>query len=470
MYVLVKGGTVVTAADTYAADILIQGPTISRIEKDLNYPADQVIDASGKLVFPGGVDVHVHNDEVFGGTHSADDFYSGTVAAACGGTTTVVDFAYQSKGGSLAAALGEWQAKGEGKAAIDYGLHMIIVDVSDEILAEIPAMVEEGVTSFKMFMAYKNDLMVSDGDLFRVLQKCRQAGAVVSVHAENGDLLDVLVKGHLSRGETAPKYHAASRPPAVEAEATGRAITIARLADAPLYIVHLSCAEALSEVCHARAAGQPVFAETCPQYLCLDSRVYDAPGFEAAKFVCSPPIRDKRHQEALWSGLRSGNLQTVGSDHSSFNFQGQKELGREDFSKIPNGIPGAETRLYLLYTYGVLSGRISLNRFVDIACTAPAKLFGLFPKKGTIAVGSDADMVIWDPKKEFTIAQRDLHNNMDYTPFEGMRVRGAPSTVLSKGEVIFRNGSFCGRVGTGEFLKRGRSSESLNTAPPASTP
>ncbi|MCL5046904.1 MAG: dihydropyrimidinase, partial [Actinobacteria bacterium] len=371
MKTLIKNGRIVTAADNYVADLLIENGRVTAIGQGLAVSDAQVIDASGKYVLPGGIDVHTHNEMPFGGTISADDFESGTIAAAAGGTTCIVDWALQSKGGTLAQGLATWKEKARGKAVIDYGFHIAINELTDGVIAEIPSIVEEGVSSLKCFMAYKGVLQVDDATLFKSLLKSKEAGAIFCVHAENGDVIDVLVKQALAKGETGPLYHALTRPPEAEGEATGRAIALAEMAGAPLYIVHLSASHALGKVKAARDKGLPIFAETCPHYLFLDHSRYELPGFESAKFVCSPPIREKRHQDVLWSGLANGSLATVGSDHCPFNFKGQKELGLNDFSKIPNGAPGVEHRVVLTYQ-GVLSGKISLSKFVEVVSTNPA--------------------------------------------------------------------------------------------------
>ena len=452
MDLVVKNGRVITATDDYVADIGIQGGKIAAIGKDLS--GKNVMDASGMLVFPGGVDVHTHLDMPFMGMVSADDFRTGTIAAASGGTTCLVDFAIQGKGQSLVEALATWKKKAEGKAVIDYGFHIAITDLPDTVLAEIPKVVEEGVTSFKLFMAYKGSLMVDDGTFFKTLVKANECGALVSFHAENGEVLDVLIKKFLAEGKGDPIHHALSRPPKAEGEATGRGFALAEMANAPIYVVHLSCSEALDKVKMFRDRGLPVYAETCPQYLMLDIERYNEPNFGGAKYVMSPPLREKWNQDVLWDGLRNGYLQTVATDHCPFNFKGQKDKGKGDFSKIPNGAPSLETRMSLLFTEGVVKGRISINRFVEVFSTNPAKLFGLFPEKGTIAVGSDADLVIFDPKNEVTITQSLLHQNVDYTAFEGFRVKGYPVKTIVGGQLVIDNGKFVGKEGAGRYIKR----------------
>src|SRR5687767_7120020 len=454
MSLLVKGGTVVTATDQYTGDILVEGEKISTIGTDLTMPADRVIDARGKYVFPGGIDVHTHLDMPFGGTTSADDFESGTIAAAHGGTTTVVDFAIQYHGQTLQHARDTWMRKAEGRAAIDYGFHMIITDLGQQVEAEMDTLVREGVTSFKLFMAYPGVFMLDDASIFRALLRTGQNGGTICMHAENGGVIDVLVKKALAEGKTAPKYHALTRPARAEAEATHRAIALAEMADVPIYIVHLSAAEALEMVTEARDRGLPAYAETCPQYLFLSYDNYEEPGFDGAKYVMSPPLRPRETQDQLWRGLAFNDLQAISTDHCPFCMKEQKALGRDDFSKIPNGAPGIETRMSLVYDGGVRQGRISLSRWVELTSTSPAKIFGLFPRKGTIAPGSDADIVIFNPEKTTTLSAKTLHMKVDYNPYEGRTVQGVSETVISRGKVIVEDGKFTGRAGAGEFLKR----------------
>ena len=454
MRTLIKNGTVVTAADTYLGDVLIEGERISTIGTALEVDADRVIDAAGKYVLPGGIDVHTHLDMPFGGTTSADDFESGTIAAAHGGTTSIVDFAIQYKGERLHTAWENWARRAEGKAAIDYGFHMIITDLTDQAEEEMDELVSQGITSFKLFMAYRGVLMLDDGSIFRALLRTGQNGGTICMHAENGDVIDVLVRRALAQGHTAPKFHALTRPSRAEAEATSRAICLAEMAEVPIYIVHLSAAEALEKVTEARDRGLPAYAETCPQYLFLSYDDYEEPGFDGAKYVMSPPLRPKAGQKELWRGLASNDLQAVSTDHCPFCMKEQKELGRADFSKIPNGAPGIETRMSLVYDGGVRTGYISLNRFVELTSTAPAKIFGLYPRKGTIAPGTDADIVIFDPERQLKLSAKTLHMKVDYNPYEGRQVRGAPDTVLSRGRVIVEAGRFVGRAGGGSFIKR----------------
>src|SRR5262245_2945708 len=454
MRVLIKNGTVVTAADLYKGDVLVEDEKIAVIGTSLNVQADKVIDAVGKYLLPGGVDVHTHLDMPFGGTTSADDFESGTRAAAFGGTTSIVDFAIQYRGQRLHDAWETWMKKADGRAVVDYGFHMIMTDLNDQTEAEMDALVRQGVTSFKLFMAYPGVFMLDDGAIFKALLRTGKNGGTICMHAENGGVIDVLVQRALAEGKTAPKYHALTRPARAEAEATHRAIALAEMADVPIYIVHLSAAEALEMVTEARDRGLPAYAETCPQYLFLSYDNYEEPGFEGAKYVMSPPLREKAKQDQLWRGLAFDDLQVISSDHCPFCMKEQKELGTNDFSKIPNGAPGIETRMSLVYDGGVRTGRITLNRFVELTSTSPAKIFGLFPRKGTIAPGSDADLVVFDPNRTFTLAAKTLHMKVDYNPYEGRQVTGATDTVLSRGRLVIEDGKFVGRAGAGSFLKR----------------
>ncbi len=461
--ILITGGTIVTAADTYEADVLLDGEKIAQIGTGLSAGGAKKIDASGKYVIPGGIDVHTHMELPFGGTSASDDFETGTRAAAFGGTTTIVDFAVQAMGGTLAAARDEWMRKADGKAVVDYGLHMIVRDVSDTILREMDTLVREGVSSFKLFMAYPGVFMVDDGAIFKALVRTGENGGLICMHAENGGVIDVLVKKALAEKKTAPKWHALTRPPEAEGEATGRAFKLAEMAGGvPLYIVHLSAAQALEQVRLFRDRGLPAYAETCPQYLFLSYDNYEEPGFEGAKYVMSPPLREKWHQEELWKGLQRNDLQVVSTDHCPFcmkeGFQGQpkqKELGKGDFSKIPNGAPGVETRMALMFDGGVVAGRITASRWIELTSTTPAKIMGMFPRKGTIAVGSDADIVIWDPKASQTLSAKTHHMRVDYSPYEGRKVKGKAVTVLSRGEVIVEKNRFVGKKGRGKFIKRG---------------
>jgi dihydropyrimidinase len=452
---IIRNGTVVTATDTYLADVAISNGRIAAVGSDLPVQnAAKIIDAAGKLVMPGGIDVHTHLDMPFGGTTSADDFETGTRAAAFGGTTTLIDFAIQYKGQPLRQAFDTWMNKASSKAVCDYAFHCIVTDISGGQLAEMNDLVHEGVTSFKLFMAYPGVFMLDDGSIFKALQTTSKNGGLVCMHAENGSAIDVIVQQALAEGKKTPKYHALTRPTTAEAEATARAIALAEMAGAPIYIVHLSCNDALEKVREARDRGLPVYAETCPQYLYLSLENMDAPGFEGAKYVFTPPLREKWHQEKLWNGLKRDHLQVVSTDHCPFCFKEQKELGKDDFTKIPNGGPGVEHRMSLIYSGGVAGGRFSANRFVELISTTPAKLFGLYPRKGTIAVGSDADLVIFDPKRKHTISAKTHHMRVDYSMFEGIKVTGMPDVVLSHGKVVVDGDKFLGRAGQGEFLKR----------------
>jgi dihydropyrimidinase len=452
---IIVNGRVATATDTYTSDVAISQGKISAVGQSLPRDnATKIIDAAGKFVFPGGIDVHTHLDMPFGGTTSADDFETGTRAAAFGGTTTLIDFAIQYKGQTLRTAFDTWMQKASGKAVCDYAFHCIITDLAGAQLEEMNALVREGVTSFKLFMAYPGVFMLDDASIFKALRATSKNGGLVCMHAENGGAIDVIVQQALAEGKKAPKYHALTRPTTAEAEAVSRAIALAEMAGAPVYIVHLSCNDALEKVREARDRGLPVYAETCPQYLYLSLENMDAPGFEGAKYVFTPPLREKWNQEKLWNGLKTDHLQVVSTDHCPFCFKEQKELGRDDFTKIPNGGPGIEHRLSLIYSGGVAGGRFSVNRFVELVSTTPAKLFGLYPRKGTIAVGSDADLVIFDPNRRHTISVKTHHMRVDYSMFEGIEVTGVPDAVLSRGQVVVEGDKFLGRAGAGDFLKR----------------
>ncbi len=452
---VIRNGTVVTATDLFPSDIGISNGKIAAIAQSLPVEnAGKVIDAAGLLVMPGGVDAHTHLDMPFGGTTSADDFESGTIAAAFGGTTTLIDFAIQQKGQSLRQAFETWMKKADGKAVIDYAFHCIITDLGDAQFDEMGALIREGVSSFKLFMAYPGVLMVDDATIFRAMSQAAKYGGLICMHAENGGVIDVIVRKALLEGKRAPKYHALTRPTTAEGEATARAIALAEMAGSPVYIVHLSSNDALEKVREARDRGLPAYAETCPQYLYLSLENMDVPGFEGAKYVFTPPLREKWHQEKLWQGLAHDTLQVVSTDHCPFCFKEQKELGKDDFTKIPNGGPGIEHRLSLIYTGGVHGGRFSPNRFVQLVATAPAKLFGLYPRKGTIAVGSDADIVVFDAHAEQVISASTHHMRVDYSMFEGIRVKGLPKAVLSRGHTIVENAKFVGKAGSGEFIRR----------------
>ena len=456
MSVLIKNGRIITAVDDYHADIYIEGETVSQIGASLSIEADKVIDAKGRYIFPGGIDPHTHLDMPFGGTTSADDFETGTLAAAHGGTTTIIDFAIQSKGESTLKGLDTWHEKAAGKATIDYGFHMIITDMAVERLPEMSRLRDEGVSSYKLFMAYPGVLYVDDGTLYRAFRKAGEDGTRICMHAENGIVIDEIVREAVADGKIEPKYHALTRPTRMEAEGVYRAIAIAEVAQVPLYIVHLSSHDALEEVKRGRARGVDVIAETCPQYLLLDQSWYEKENFEGAKWVMTPALREKWNQDSLWQGLQFRDLETIGTDHCPFCFKDQKELGRDSFTQIPNGAPGVENRMSVIFDAGVVKGRISLNRYVELTSTAAAKAFGLFPKKGTIAVGSDADIVIFDPNRKETISIENEfthHMNVDYSAYEGHEVQGWTETVLSRGRVVIENGKSAIKGG-GQFIKR----------------
>ncbi|MGZ8475176.1 MAG: dihydropyrimidinase [Candidatus Limnocylindria bacterium] len=453
MRTLIKGGTVVNADSSTSADVLVDGELIALIGSDLDAQADRTIDASGKLVIPGAIDVHTHMELPFGGTFAKDTFETGTRAAAFGGTTTIIDFAVQSKGAALRAGLDAWHAKAEGKACIDYGFHMIMSDVTDATLAEMDGLVDEGVTDFKLFTAYPGVFFSDDGAIFRAMQQTAKNGGLVMMHAENGLAIDVVAAQNAEAGNTDPYYHGVSRSPILEGEATNRVIRPAQVAEVPVYIVHLSAREALSAVRQARDEGLPAYAETCPQYLFLSLDDLGN-GFEGAKFICSPPLRPAHHQEDLWKGLRMDDLQVVSTDHCPFDFHGQKDLGRDDFRKVPNGLPGVEDRVNLLHSGGVLGGHLTPNRWVEITSTAPARMFGLAGRKGVVAAGADADLVVYDPAAKHTISASTHHMDVDYSCYEGWEVTGKPEIVLSRGKVVVEGDEWLGAPGDGRFLKR----------------
>jgi dihydropyrimidinase len=459
MRTLIKGGTIVNADATTAADVLIDGERIVLIGEAVDLEADRTLDATGRWVIPGAIDVHTHMELPFGGTFAKDTFETGTRAAAFGGTTTIVDFAVQSKGKSLRDGLDAWHAKAEGKATIDYGFHMIMSDVTDETLAEMDQLVAEGVTDFKLFTAYPGVFFSDDGAIFRAMQRTATNGGLILMHAENGLAIDVVAAQNADAGNTDPYYHGVSRSPVLEGEATNRVIRLAQVAGVPVYIVHLSAAEALDEVRRARDDGLPAYAETCPQYLFLTLDDLGN-GFEGAKFVCSPPLRPAEHAGELWKGLAKDDLQVVSTDHCPFDFHEQKEMGRDDFRKVPNGLPGVENRVDLLYSGGVAEGRITPNRWVEIISAAPARMFGM-PQKGAVAVGADADIVIYDPSRRHTISARTHHMDVDYSCYEGWEVTGGSDVVLSRGKVIVDGEEWLGTAGDGRFLKRQPTGEAL---------
>jgi dihydropyrimidinase len=455
----IANGTVVTASDTFKADVFIDNGKVVALGAMPDAKAEQTIDATGQYVIPGGIDCHTHMDMPFGGTSSSDDFESGTIAAAFGGTTTIVDFAIQSKGSSMRAGLDTWHAKAEGRAAVDYAFHMIMTEANQQTLEEMSSIVREGVTSFKMFMAYPGVFLVDDQQIFKAMLRAGELGALITMHAEIGLPIDVLVQRAIAEGHTAPVYHALTRSEVAEATGTERAIALAEMAKVPVYMVHLSAQRALERVMEARDRGLPAYAETCPQYLFLtEDHLRGEPGNEwkGAGYVCTPPLRPAHHHDHLWRGLRNYDLSVVATDHCPFCMKDQKELGRGDFSKIPNGMPGVETRLHLLWE-GVTKGKISMNRFVEITSTAPAKIFGMYGKKGTLAPGAEADVVVWDPNKRFELSKKNLHMKVDYSPFEGHTVPGSASHVFSRGELIVQNDQWVAKKqkGRGQFIRRG---------------
>ncbi len=456
MRTVITNGRIITATDDFQGDILIEGEQIVAVCSPGTFAtmqSDSVLDAQGKYIFPGAIDVHTHMELPLPMTVASDDFESGTIAAACGGTTCIIDFANQQRGHSLSEALQSWHTKAAGNAVIDYGFHITITDLTSAPEEAMDEMVAAGVTTFKLLMAYPGTFMVDDETIYRVLRRSARLGGLVMVHAENGITIDFIVRETVAAGHTAPIYHAHTRPAILEGEAAERAITLATLTEAPLYVVHVSCAHSLYAVAAARVKGLPVWGETCPQYLFLDDSCYIAPGFEGAKYVCTPPMRSDSDKEALWIGLQRRELQVVSTDHAPFNYHGQKELGLHDFTMIPNGLPGVEHRVMLLYN-GVRMGKLGIQHFVDLVSTMPAKLFGLFPRKGTIAPGSDADLVIFDPEQKLTISAANQHQRVDYTPYEGMHIQGVPDTVLLRGKVIVRNGEYVGGKGGGQYLPR----------------
>jgi dihydropyrimidinase len=455
MRTLIKNGTIVNADATTRADVLVDGETIAMIGTDLAATADRTIDAGGKWVIPGAIDVHTHMELPFGGTFAKDTFETGTRAAAFGGTTTIVDFAVQPRGKALRDGLDAWHAKADGNACIDYGFHMIISDVRDDVLTEMDTLVDEGVTTFKLFTAYPGVFFSDDGAIFRAMQQTATNGGLIMMHAENGLAIDVVAGQTFAAGNTDPYYHGTSRSPVLEGEATNRVIRLAEVAGAPVYIVHLSAREALNEVRRARDEGLPAFAETCPQYLFLS--IDDmGNGFNGAKFVCSPPLRPADHQADLWLGLLKDDLQVVSTDHCPFDFHGQKDMGEGDFRKVPNGLPGVENRVDLLHDGGVVTGRLTPNRWVEVLSAAPARMFGL-PQKGAVGVGLDADLVIYDPARQHTISASTHHMAVDYSCYEGREVTGGSDVVLSRGKIVVDGDEWLGARGDGRFLKRQRS-------------
>ncbi|MBI5476745.1 MAG: dihydropyrimidinase [Ignavibacteriales bacterium] len=454
MKLIIKNGTIITAEKSFRSDLLIEDEKITHIEGNITIDNIESIDASGKYIIPGGVDVHTHLDMPMGKIKSRDDFESGTRAAAFGGTTTIIDYATQSRGMKVQIALDEWRKKAAGKSFIDYGFHMIIIETGKTLNEDIAELIQEGVTSFKLFMAYPGTLMVEDEIIFKVLESTKKFGGLVCLHAEDGNEIDSLVRQAVTNGNLSPMYHALTRPPKTEADAVRRAVNLADRADASLYIVHVSSAEALDEIKRGQDNNVKVYGETCPQYLFLSIDDIERKNFEGAKYVFTPPVRENHHQKALWDGIKSNVLQVVATDHCPFNFNTDKRLGRERFDKIPNGGPGIENRLHLLYEYGVNAGIISLNQWIEKSCTNPARIFGLYPQKGTIEVGSDADIVIWDPEMEHIISSTTHHMNVDYNLYEGYKIRGQAITVLSRGNYLVKNGLWVGDTRAGKYLKR----------------
>jgi len=457
MLKVIKGGTVVTSSEIYQADVLTEDEKIVQIAKDIDTIDMDVIDARGAYLFPGGIDPHTHFNMPFDGITTIDDFESGTISAAFGATTTVIDCAIQQKGVSLKDTIATWHKKAEGNALIDYSFHVAITDPNEKTLGEIKDVVEtEGISSFKLCLAYKGSMMVGDDTLFKVMLKAKEVPALVSVHCENGDVIDFLQQYALRHDNKAPKWHAYSRPNILEGEATHRAITLSILASSPVYIVPVTAKEALEEIMRSQGHDQVVFAETCPQYLLLDQSLHEKPNFEGAKYIMSPPLRSKEDRNALWTALKKGYINTIGSGHCAFCMQSQKELGKGDFSKIPNGGPGVEDRFGLIYSHGVEERRITLNRFVSIISTNSAKIFGLFPKKGTISVGSDADIVVWDPTEAHTISKDNTHSRADYNMYEGFVVQGRPTHVISRGHILIEGGKVKDVPEKGKFIKRAK--------------
>ncbi len=461
--VLIENGTVVTATDCYIADVYIEGEKIHTIGKNLresfvqkaeNINIDKIIDATGHYLFPGGIDPHTHMELPFMGTHSSDTFETGTLAGLYGGTTTIIDFAIQTQGESLNAGLDAWHEKADGKAVGDYAFHLAVTDFNDKTESEIQDIIQKrGVSSFKVFMAYKGALMVDDLQIARLMEASGKFGGMVIAHTENGDMVEHNVAKLKAQSNLTPKYHALSRPPICEAEAAGRFLDLAHHGQHPCYIVHLTCEESLDRVREAMKRNQQIFVETCIQYLMFNDAQYELPGFEGAKWIFSPPLRKPKDQEALWHGMNQNIIHTVATDHCPFCMK-QKEIGQNDFSKIPNGAPGIENRFELMYSEGVEKGRLSLNKFVDVTSTAAAKIFGLFPRKGTIAVGSDADIVIYDPKAEHVYSVENQHMNCDYSAYEGWQVKGKCKTVLLRGTVAIEDGHAKIGKGFGQYIHR----------------
>ena len=454
MTTLIKNGRIITAADNYVADIFIDGETIKAIGNGLSMQADKTLDATGLLVFPGGIDPHVHLEMPFMGTFSSDSYETGTRAALHGGTTCVIDFILQKQGNSLRAAFDEWSGRANGNAVGDYSFHMAVTDFNDNTKKEIREMIEEGISSFKTFMAYKGALMIDDRQMIGLMEEVKAQGGMVTVHATNGDVIDYLVQKHRNEGKLSPLYHYLSQPEITEAEASERFADMASFTNCPGYIVHMTCEGALNAVRNATRRNQKVFVETCIQYLILDASLYEQ-DFDGAKWVMSPPLREKKDQATLWAGINQGLVQVVGTDHCPFTWQ-QKLMGKDDFSKIPNGHPAIEHRMELLFSEGVNKGKISLNKYVEITSTNAAKIFGMFPQKGTIGIGADADIVLFDPSEKHTISVQNHHMNTDYSAYEGWEVTGKVKTVLLRGNVAIDNNQCLIEKGYGKFIKRSK--------------
>jgi dihydropyrimidinase len=456
MTTLIKNGRIITATDDYVGDVFIDGEKIHSVGQNLPVKADRTIDAKNRLVIPGAIDPHVHMELPFGGTVSSDDFKSGTIAAAFGGTTSIIDFAIQYRGKTFKQTLDDWDSRAGPKCAIDYSYHLAVTEYEPRHRKEFAEVIERGITTFKIFLAYPGVFMIDDQTMFRVMQSAGEAGGMTLVHAENGVAIQQMIEHLLASKKVEPKYHAQSRPPVMQADGVARALRVGHFAKAPVFIVHVSCELAMNEIVRSRDEGNESYGETCTQYLFLDDSCYEKPDFQGAKYVFTPPLVGKENIEPLWKGLKLGYLQEVSTDHCPFHFKGQKELGRGDFTKIPNGGPGVEDRLSLIYQGGVLDRGFSLNKWVDLCCTASAKMFGMFPQKGTIAPGSDADIVIFDPDRQRTLSAKTHHMNCDYSLFEGMSIKGYPETVLSRGKVIIENNEYKGRPGDGRFIRRGQ--------------
>lgn len=457
MGVILQGGVIVTDKDRLKADILIENGKVTDINREIKINDHEVIEVGGCIIFPGGIDPHTHFDLDVGSTVTADDFASGTKAALMGGTTTIIDFATQDKGKTLKEALEVWHRKAHNKAYCNYGFHMAITHWNKNTACEMDDMKREGITSFKMYMAYKNTLQIDDAAIYEALEKSKEIGALIGFHCENGDIINLLVRRAVSEGKVEPKYHAVTRPAALEKEAITRVLNIAEMLDTSVYVVHLSSKEGLRAIKEARSRGVKVFTETCPQYLLLNDKCYEnfnGDEFNGAKYVMSPPLRKEEDEEVLWEALEKGEVDITATDHCSFNYKGQKELGRDDFSRIPNGVPGVEHRMVLLYTYGVSAGKISLNKYVEVTSTKAAKIFGMYPQKGTIEIGSDGDIVVWEPEAEGVITAVKQYQNVDYTPYEGFKLKGRVKHVFLNGEQVVRNGNFIEGNPKGKYIYR----------------